>query len=191
MSPWCSYGGGFVGCGCVGRRDLAGHRRLRHGPLLDRPHGRARRAIEHEQEAVLRDLRERFDRPAVDRDVDQDRRGRQVVVEQIVMHGLEVPDALAGLRIQRDDRAAVQVVAEAMAAVHVVRDARRRHVDETELLVGAERRPDVAGAAVAPRFVLPKWRVAGSPARGTGLKLQRGAPVRTSNARTKPGGPSL
>src|SRR5690349_4177820 len=71
------------------------------------------------------------------------------------MHGLEMPDALARLRVQRDDGAAVEIVAETVAAVHVVRDARGRHVDEPELVVDAECRPDVAGARVAPSFVLP------------------------------------
>ena len=174
-----------------GRRDLARHRRLRHGAFLDRPHGRARRAIEHEQETVLRDLRQRFDRATVDGDVDQDGRGRQVVVEQVVVHGLEMPDALAGLRVQRDDGAAVEVVAEPVAAVHVVRDAARRHVDEAELVVGAERRPDVAGARVPPRLRLPKWPSRDRPRAARGSTPSAPRPCARRTRARKPGGPSL
>jgi hypothetical protein len=66
------------------RRALAGHVRLRHGALDDRPHGFARRAIQHVRVRLFRDLHERFDRSAVDRDVHEDRRRGRVEVPQVV-----------------------------------------------------------------------------------------------------------
>ena len=84
------------------RRLLAGHRGGRHRLLDNRPHRLAGHAIEHIGERLLRHLDDRLDRLAVDGDVDQNRRRRIVVVQQIVVHGLEVPDALAGLRVQTD-----------------------------------------------------------------------------------------
>ena len=98
----------------------------------------------------------RLDLLAVDGDVREDRRRRIVVVEEIVMHGLVVPDALAGRRIDAHDRRAVQVVAEPRAAIHVVGDAGRRQIHVAELIVRAHQRPDVAGAGVLPRIADPR-----------------------------------
>ena len=83
------------------RRALAGHRRRRDRPLFDRPHRLAGHAIEHVGERLLRDLDDGLDPAAVDGDVGEDRRRGIVVVEQIVMHRLEVPDALAGASASR------------------------------------------------------------------------------------------
>ena len=81
-------------------------RRRGHGPLLDRPDRLAGHAIEREDEPLLGDLRDRLDSLAVDGDVEQVRRGRQVVVPQPVVHELVVPDALAGLDVEAHERLA-------------------------------------------------------------------------------------
>ena len=91
VSPWRSNAGGFVGNGCVGERPLARRRRLRHRPLFDRPDRRAGPTVEDVGEALLAHLRHRLDAPAVDGDVHQHRRRRQVVVPHAVVHRLEVP----------------------------------------------------------------------------------------------------
>ena len=120
---------------------LARRRRLRHRALFDRPDRLARRAIEHIEEAGLAALHHRLDPTAVDRDVGKRGRSDGVVVPQIVMHHLEVPGQLAGLRVERDEAVRIEVVPGSPAAV--VRHGRRaeRNVDEAQLLVGAERRP--------------------------------------------------
>ncbi len=92
VKPWRSNAGGLVGNGCVGDVTLARHVGLADRPLLDRPDRLAVRAIEDEDERLLRDLGDGLDRLAVDGDVDQDRRGREVVVPDVVMDQLVVPD---------------------------------------------------------------------------------------------------
>ena len=84
------------------RIPLARHRAFLDRPLFDGPHRLAGLAIEHEDEALLGRLRDGRDLPAVDGDVDQDRRARHVVIPDRMVHELVVPDALAGLQIDRD-----------------------------------------------------------------------------------------
>ena len=84
-------------------RLLAGRGGLRHRALLDAEDRLAGDAIEDEQQPHLRDLRDRRDRLAVLHDVDQRRRGAQIVVPDVVVHELPVPLQLAGRRVERDD----------------------------------------------------------------------------------------
>src|SRR5262249_56593836 len=65
---------------------------------LDRPHRFAGLTIEDVDEALLARLRDRLDLLSVDRDVGEDRRARNVVVPDRMVHELVVPDAFAGLR---------------------------------------------------------------------------------------------
>ena len=85
----------------------------------------------------------------------QHRRRGQVVVPQIVVHGLEVPHPLAGGGAQRDDRVREQVGAGAIGAVEVRARRAHRQEDEPALEIGGDRRPHVGGAGVAPAVVLP------------------------------------
>ena len=71
-------------------------------PALDWEERRAGTAIEHEDVAVLGDLRDGLDRAAVAPDSHQGRRGGKVAVPDIVLDALEVPDALAGARVERE-----------------------------------------------------------------------------------------
>ena len=96
-----------------------------------------------------------LDALAGNRDVCENRRSRIVVIEEIVMDRLVVPHAPAGHRVDAHDRVAEQIIAFAMAAVHVVRDAGRWQVHVTKLFVGTHQRPDIAGAGVPPRLVFP------------------------------------
>src|SRR5207249_6271796 len=58
-------------------RLLSRDRGLRHWTILDGPDRLARRAIEHVDEPLLGDLRHGANPPAVHRDVDEIRRGRE------------------------------------------------------------------------------------------------------------------
>ena len=85
-------------------RRLAGHVALRHRHVLRCRRRLASDAIEDEQRAHLRHLRDRGNPPAVPRDVDQGRRGRQIPVPDVVVHELLEPLELAG-RSRRARRA--------------------------------------------------------------------------------------
>ena len=81
------------------RVPLAGHVALRHRPLLDRPDRLAGGAIEHVEPALLGRLRDGLDHAAVDGDVGENRRARDVHVPDAVVDELVVPLALAGLQV--------------------------------------------------------------------------------------------
>ena len=137
------------------RQFLARNIRRRNRPLLDRPDRLAGHAIEHVQESLLARLRDRLDAAAVDGDVEQRRRAREVVVPHAVMHRLEVPDALSGFDVDGDEALGEQVVALAEPAPVVAVRRRQRQIDVTELVVAAHHRPDVDVAGVAVGMILP------------------------------------
>ena len=87
-------------------------------------------------------------------DVEQHDGIRRVVVPDVVMHLLEVPAVFAGLRLDRDDRRGVQVVAGANGAVVVGARIAGREVDEPELGIDGRRLPH-RRAAVLPRRRCP------------------------------------
>src|SRR6266702_6070191 len=76
-------------------------------------------AIEHIDEAALRDLCDGWDASSVARDVDEIGRGGEIAIPQVVMHRLEVPAPLSGRGIEREQRVREQIGAEAAAAVEV------------------------------------------------------------------------
>ena len=134
---------------------LAGHRRGRHRALLDRPDRLAGDPVEHVGERLLGHLRHGLDLPAVDGDVDERRRGRDVVVPDAVVDELVVPDALAGPGVQAHQALREQVVAGPMAAVEIVGGRLDRQIHVAQLQVGRHRCPHPGVAAVAPGVVLP------------------------------------
>ena len=99
VDPCRSNGGGLVGNGCVGAVRSPGVSDAGTGRSSIGHTGLSGRPIEHECERLLRQLHDRLDRPSADGDVRENRRGRQVVVPQIVVDDLVVPDAFAGERI--------------------------------------------------------------------------------------------
>ena len=76
-------------------------------------------SVQHVDVAEFRDLRDRIDAAAVPGDGDQIRRGGKVPVPDVVFDALEMPQALAGARVERQDAVGEQVVAVAVDAIEV------------------------------------------------------------------------
>ena len=156
VTPCRSYGGGLVTNGCVGEYQLARDVAFRDRPFFDRPDGLPGDAIQDEEEALLGRLRQRLDRPAVNGDVHQDGRARDVPVPDAVMDRLVVPLALTGREIQREDALAEEPVARPVAAVVIAGRHLDAHVDGVELLIDAHLRPHAGVAGVGPRILEPR-----------------------------------
>ena len=143
-----------------------------HGPLLDRDQRPASRAIEHVDVARLADVRDRRHAFAIQQEVEQRSSRRHVRVPDVVMHSLEVPEVLSGLRLDRDDRVAVGVVPGPIAAVVVRRGAADREVDDAPLDVDrCVERPHVGAGAILPAGVVVRFLLApGVMTRLSGLR---------------------
>ena len=124
---------GLSGNGCVFAGALERHFARRHRTLLDAVDRLAGDAIEQEQQARLVDHGHGRNRPAALLDVDQRRRAPTVRVPDVVVHDLEVPEVLAGVRVGRDEAGAEEIVAGAIAAVLIDRRRAERHVDDAAL----------------------------------------------------------
>ena len=82
--------------------------------------------------------------------------GGKVVVPHAVVHGLEVPHALAGPDVEGDEALGEEVVAEPVPAVVVVGRGAGRQVDVAESSSSTLKADqDVGAAGVAPRVVQP------------------------------------
>ena len=130
---------------CSVAGDVAG----RGGPLLDVEERRAGLAVEHEQPAGLGGLGDCGHDPAIARHVHEHRLRREVVVPQVVVHGLERPDKGAGRGAQRHHRVGVSVGAGSQAAEEVRARAAGRYEHQIARGVDVEDRPRVAGAGVS------------------------------------------
>jgi hypothetical protein len=100
-----------------GRCFFAGNVALRNRALLNAENGFARSAIEDEQIAALGTGGDRGDGEAVAVNVEQNRRRGDIVVPQVVVDGLEMPDALAGIRLERKHAIRKEILSGAIAAV--------------------------------------------------------------------------
>ena len=139
-----------------GRGHLAGHVRLRHRPLLDGPHRLAGGAVEHVEERLLARLRDGLDVAPVDGDVDEDGGVGEVEVPHVVVNRLEVPRALAGLKVDGHDAVREQVVAGPVPPVEVAGGRLHRQVDVAQLGVDGHLTPHPGIARVAPRVGQPR-----------------------------------
>ena len=144
-------------------RDRLGRARLlavdaRRGnlPIVDGKQRLSALAVEHEDEARLGYLRDGVDRPPVLLDRDQRRRRRQVHVPEIVLQGLEVPDALACARVQRDHTVREQVVAVPVRAVEIERRRARGGEHHPHRVVYGEPCPRVRAAGNLVRVGRPR-----------------------------------
>ena len=138
-----------VGLRCGGR--LA--RLLRHGLLVDADERLAGRAVEDVDPTRLARLGDSFARNAVVLQIEQHDGARAVVVPDVVMHLLEVPAVFPGLRLDRDDRCRVQVVALAHGTVVVGARVAGGKEQESELGIDGRCLPH-RRAAVLPDLVV-------------------------------------
>ena len=141
-------------------RLLGGDIRLRHRPLL---HGEKRRAgapIEHEDVAHLGRDGERRHVSAVPPQREHHRLGGNVVVPQVVVHHLEVPEDGAGRRPQRDHGIRVEILSQSPAAEEVGTGAAHRHEHHVGGGIGGDDTPGVGGAGLV-RPASPPGVVAG------------------------------
>src|SRR5437667_297910 len=141
------------------------------------------RAIQDVDPAGPAGLGDALARLAVDHGIEEHDRAGRVVVPDVVVDLLEVPDVLAGLRLQRDHRRAEQVVALAHRAVVIRPAVAGREVEEAELRIERGRVPDRGAAAhrmvgagrpgLAATLPRPGQRVP-APLDLAGLGVQRG-----------------
>ena len=103
--------------------------------FLDRPKRFTGFAIKDKQQAVLRSLGHRIDLFTLVRDRHQHRWTRQVFVQQVMVHDLEVPDALPGRRVQGKHAVGKEVRAVPSSAVKIGFGGLGCHVDDTSFLV--------------------------------------------------------
>ena len=115
-------------------------------------------AFEHVDEVELAGLQNGGNGTTVDLHVDQDRRRWHVPVGRVVMHQLVKPLQPAGLRIERDQRIAVQIAA-LDRTIRISGCAKY----ESRCFVRREVRPHVAAAAIFPTVTRPVFvmRLAG------------------------------
>src|SRR5687767_2484174 len=84
------------------REFLAWNLRRGHRFLFNRPDRLTSLAIERVQERLFRRLEHTGDAPSVDVHIHEHRRHWRVVVPDVVMHELVMPDTLAGLDVESE-----------------------------------------------------------------------------------------
>ena len=128
---------------CLGRL-LA--RLLRHRTLVDPDQRFPIGAIEDINPTGLPGLCYSFTRPSVDHGVKEHDWARCVVVPDVVMYLLEMPDIGAGLGLQRNDRGTEQIVAFPHRPVIIGSAIPGREIDQPKLRVERRRVPDRGSA---------------------------------------------
>ena len=140
------------------------------GALLDGPHGLAVGAVEHKRERRLVHLRQGLDLFPVDRDVEQNGRGGNIVIPHFVVDQLVVPHALAGFRVQAHDAVGEQVRARTLAAVGIAAGRFDRNVDVAELFIAGQRSPRAGVAGELPGILAAVVLAPGLDAEFAGLR---------------------
>jgi hypothetical protein len=125
---WRENGSGQVGNGWVGEACSPGTSEAGTGRSSIGQTGSPVRRSKANTKPCLVGLHHRRDRLAVLGDGHQLGSVGQVVVPQVVVNDLEVPQPLAGARVEREQRVAEQVVARPVAAVEI--EPRRSGRDE-------------------------------------------------------------
>ena len=129
-----------------GRGLLTGHVRLRNGTLFDGPQGLAGDAVEGEQEPLLGDLRDGIDHFSIVANGQQLGRGGVVIIPNIVVDHLEMPQPFAGAGVKRKQGIAEQISAGPVHSVKVVLRAGGGGVEDAALDVDGHFAPDVDAA---------------------------------------------
>ena len=149
---------------------FAGHLALRHGTLLDRPHRRAGHAIEDVEETGLAGHRHDVDLLAVPLDLGQLGCGVVVEIPQVVVDVLEVPQALAGPRVEGEETVGEQVGTDAVGSVIVVGGRPGREIGDAAFGVNRDLAPGIRAADVLIGVLGPRL-VAGFAGMRDGVKL--------------------
>ena len=139
------------------RGALAVHGGLGGAALLDGKQGRAGLPVEHEDVAVLGELRDSVHRLAGARHRHEAGGGRQIPIPEVVLDHLVVPDPLARSRVEREDGIREQVIAVPVHAVPVERRRPGGREHHAVLLVHGDAGPRV-GAARQRRAIGPRIR---------------------------------
>ena len=135
------------------------HVGLRHRPFLNRPQRLARYTIEHVEKPCLARLRDNVDRPARIAGMTYCQElgaCRVVVVPDVVVHHLEMPQTFAGARVEREQTVAEEVCAGAIGAIEVVLGTAGRDIDDAACFVDRELRPRVGAADCLPCICWPR-----------------------------------
>ncbi len=145
-----SYGKGLGGGGM-----LAGNVTGRHG-LFDNGEQRlSSNSIEHEHEPGLVDDDDGGNGFAIAMNIDESGRRLGVVVPDIVVDHLEIPEQFSGGSLCGDDGRAKEVVAGPICSDAIVVRSSKRHVDDAPLLIDRHVTPDVDAGALLPAVATP------------------------------------
>src|SRR6185312_17302865 len=131
-------------------RFLARHIGTRDGPLLNGPERLTRYAVEHPQETLFARLRHGIDHLAVVAHSDQFRGGRHVVIPDVVVDHLEMPQPLSGSGIEGEQTIAKEISSLAVGAVKVVLGAGGWYVNDGALLVDGQFAPTIGASHPFP-----------------------------------------
>ena len=142
---------------------------LRHAAFLHRPYRFAGVAVEHEHKTLLGRLDHHIARALAGVDARQRRLRWQIVIPDIVVHGLIRPHQLAGLGAQCHHRIGVLVVAGPLAAPEIRARRGRRQEHQAARFVHRHRRPHIG---VAGDDAVTQQRIE-TPARQAGARIER------------------
>ena len=186
-----TIGGVFTGKGLGGGQHFALNPVLRHRAFLDRQEGFAGISIEDKHQSGLGDLDDDIMGLAVAPDCHKARLGGKVIIPDIMMDGLEMPDDLARFTVKGRPR---------NWNSDYLRRGHRRNSPGLGLDVGRKTSPRSASTEMVDQTLAWPTRSAESPAqldragssgsRGTGLNRHEISPVRASNPWTVPCGAS-
>ena len=104
---------------------------------------------------MLGRLRHGIDALPVAHDSHERRWRWEIAIPDVVLDRLKMPDALAGVRIEREERVGEQVVAGTVGAVEIGRGGAGGDEDESTFYIDCHSRPVVGAARVGPGVLRP------------------------------------
>ena len=137
------------------RQFFTGNTRDRDRPFDDRPDGLAGNPVERVDERLFGCLRNNRHRLAIDLNIQQHRRSRHIVVPDVVMHHLVVPQPLTGFDIECNQAGAEEIVSRTEPTVEIKRGPVCWNVDNAAFLVGRQWCPGRNIARPLPRIIFP------------------------------------
>ncbi len=119
---------------------------MRHRPFFDGPERLAGYTIEHIEKSKLRRLCNDIDHLPVVLHSEKLRRSRRVIIPEIVMHQLVMPQTLARARIERQQTIAIEIRAQTIAAPEIICRRTDRKICDAALFVDGKLAPDIRPA---------------------------------------------